>query len=862
MLELPRPPSEWAFVGRKAEVELALAELDAGRAGLVISGPPGAGRTRLAREIARAAAERGFATFWPSSGQLSEPTALAAYEDSTTKRPGLLVVDDAHLLDAPAAHCIERLARRGGVFLVATLAAGSRGPAAIRALWKEGIVPFIDLRPLAEPDVAELIESALGARAERGTNRMLWRACEGNLVWLRELLREGLRRGVLERRAGMWRWSGPPVLGAALRELALERVVSLPEAARHTLERITLTGPLELALLGAALEDGSLERLEREGLIAIERDGLRRAVRAAKPLCAEAVRESIPETRALRLQRELGTALLRLGLRRSGDRLRAATLLLDGDPAAGAPYFAAAAEAAWSQGEASLAERLARAALHGPQAVEARHFLAEALADQSRFEEALAEWEAFDAMEIDERARARAARSRAAILAHARGRTNEAREVLERTEARVESEDVRRVLSAMRASLGVAVLPPDRVVAENEQVLREPDLAPYVELRALISLFNAANLLGSFQRVLDERPRALRAARRCQVTNPFGELWVHVNSFYALLFSAALDTAEQLAAEQREAHADDPFVATRAYWTYALGLVLLWRGRVEAASALLREAAALLLEYDNGARQLVLFDLVVARAIAGASEDAEQVLREGEASRPGPPTALPGHDRARALVRAARGERSAAREILVEAGRSLLASGRALPAILAFHDAIRLGAGVRTARALESAASHTDGPLLKALAGHGFALATRDADALDDAADRLAALGAFFHAAEAAGAACEQHAKAGRIAAALASRQSFERLAARCEGAAFAPLGAGDPLSRREREVAELAARGASDREIAAKLSLSIRTVNAHLRSVYEKLDVEGRGALPTLLVPSRDRTGGEDGVN
>ena len=56
MLELPRPPSDWAFVGRKAEFELALAELDAGRSGLVIAGPPGAGRTRLAREITRAAA--------------------------------------------------------------------------------------------------------------------------------------------------------------------------------------------------------------------------------------------------------------------------------------------------------------------------------------------------------------------------------------------------------------------------------------------------------------------------------------------------------------------------------------------------------------------------------------------------------------------------------------------------------------------------------------------------------------------------------------------------------------------------------------------------------------------------------------
>ena len=47
-------------------------------------------------------------------------------------------------------------------------------------------------------------------------------------------------------------------------------------------------------------------------------------------------------------------------------------------------------------------------------------------------------------------------------------------------------------------------------------------------------------------------------------------------------------------------------------------------------------------------------------------------------------------------------------------------------------------------------------------------------------------------------------------------------------------------------------ARGASDREIAARLSLSVRTVNAHLRSVYGKLGVAGRLPLQTLLGPRR----------
>ena len=57
-------------------------------------------------------------------------------------------------------------------------------------------------------------------------------------------------------------------------------------------------------------------------------------------------------------------------------------------------------------------------------------------------------------------------------------------------------------------------------------------------------------------------------------------------------------------------------------------------------------------------------------------------------------------------------------------------------------------------------------------------------------------------------------------------------------------------LTPRERETAELAARGRTDREIAEALFLSIRTVHAHLRSAYAKLGVTGRGDLAAILLP------------
>src|SRR5579859_1141081 len=58
-----------------------------------------------------------------------------------------------------------------------------------------------------------------------------------------------------------------------------------------------------------------------------------------------------------------------------------------------------------------------------------------------------------------------------------------------------------------------------------------------------------------------------------------------------------------------------------------------------------------------------------------------------------------------------------------------------------------------------------------------------------------------------------------------------------------APQGEAMPdLTGREREVLELLAQGYAYKEIADRLHLSVHTVNAHLRHIYEKLHVRSRG--------------------
>lgn len=50
-----------------------------------------------------------------------------------------------------------------------------------------------------------------------------------------------------------------------------------------------------------------------------------------------------------------------------------------------------------------------------------------------------------------------------------------------------------------------------------------------------------------------------------------------------------------------------------------------------------------------------------------------------------------------------------------------------------------------------------------------------------------------------------------------------------------------EPLSEREADVLRLLAQGLTNKDIAQTLILSVRTVEAHLRSVYGKLGVRSR---------------------
>jgi DNA-binding CsgD family transcriptional regulator len=57
-----------------------------------------------------------------------------------------------------------------------------------------------------------------------------------------------------------------------------------------------------------------------------------------------------------------------------------------------------------------------------------------------------------------------------------------------------------------------------------------------------------------------------------------------------------------------------------------------------------------------------------------------------------------------------------------------------------------------------------------------------------------------------------------------------------------------DELTPRERDVLELLVRRLRDQEIAARLVISVRTVEAHVAHILQKFGVHSRDELPTLV--------------
>ncbi len=129
--------------------------------------------------------------------------------------------------------------------------------------------------------------------------------------------------------------------------------------------------------------------------------------------------------------------------------------------------------------------------------------------------------------------------------------------------------------------------------------------------------------------------------------------------------------------------------------------------------------------------------------------------------------------------------------------------------------------------------------------------------ALFEAAQQFEQIGALLSAADAAAQAAAAFEAADDRRRSMEAAAAATRLAAECGGIrtpaldlAAHPL----PLTVREREIANLVAAGLSNREIADRLVVSVRTVEGHLYRACIKLDISDREELAAMIRTGVDR--------
>lgn len=276
------------------------------------------------------------------------------------------------------------------------------------------------------------------------------------------------------------------------------------------------------------------------------------------------------------------------------------------------------------------------------------------------------------------------------------------------------------------------------------------------------------------------------------------------------------------------------------------------RGQVQTATRWYRQVIAALHGADPGGWSLGgLVGLTGALGMAGDATSAHQALVEMTAARH--PTYVylePDVLLAQAWVAAAEGSVSEAVALARQAAQVAASQHKPAMEVVALHTAVCFGDRT-VANRLAQLATQVDGPRAPAAAAHAAALAADDGAALHAASVQLEQMGALLLAADAAAQAAAVHTSQGRRGSAHAASTRAHRLAQACEGActpALAALAAPLPLTHREREIVTLAAGGLSNREIAQRLVVSVRTVENHLYRACAKLGASDRAELAALL--------------
>ncbi len=269
----------WPMLGR----ERTLAQLQALRSdpavpSVVLVAEPGFGRSRVLHELVSQVERDGseaelvvasrsaaaiplglFARILPSaiSTQLDPlqrfQLAYETFVDRARQLCGayLLCIDNAHLADEQSAALIHQLAFAPTPFTVVSIAEGEPAPDAIRALLTEDKVENLEIGPLPDEAIGELVRTVLGAPVDEDIISDLARLSEGNPRYLRDLVLSAVDEGSIALLDRCWHAVGPLDPGSQMTELIEAQMQRLTSEERAALEVLAIGEPLDDCVFSA-----------------------------------------------------------------------------------------------------------------------------------------------------------------------------------------------------------------------------------------------------------------------------------------------------------------------------------------------------------------------------------------------------------------------------------------------------------------------------------------------------------------------------------------------------------------------------------------------------------------------------------
>ncbi len=856
----------WPLTGRSHEQRLIEAALfDPDSSGVVVCGPAGVGKSRVAREALNSAASQGCETRWivgTSSARSIPLGALASWADPagkdnlelirdaiaalTAAAPGagvILGVDDVALLDDLSTFVVHETIQQRRAKVVLTIREGEPIPAGVRELWDRGELDRLDLQPLSEAETTTLVSAALGGPVGQHAAERLWLLTQGNPLYLRNIVEQEVAGERLVMQDGCWCWVGDPVLPPNLIELIEGRIGGLPSSVSDVLDALAVGEPIELTALSRITDADAVEQADIRGLIALDQVGDRVEARLAHPLYGQVRRNRAAATRLRRLRGRVATELAV-----SDDRddmrvvVRRATLSLDSDLEPDPDLLVRAARGAVWLWEFPLADRFAAAAIRAGGEADAKLIRAYAFSCTGRGEDADALLADIQIGELADTMYGRAAFLRSTNRLFTLADPDGAKALIDEAACHA-GPQARSCIDAFLTVYWAAMGRP-RAAIESAQKFTWNELPDLVAQR--VTAWALAVALG-------EAGRTAGAVAAAQAGYP-----VPIRSFViitdahigALLLAGHVIDASAPAEAIRQRQIEFRAFQFFQVGTLAVGRATLGAGRLDAAISQLNQAMDSFHTSNDWSYRCRLA-LTTALAMRGSIDEATACLADLEARRhPGWRYLDYEHAIAKAWVAGGQGAISEAIAISLEAAETARGNGQFAPEVMCLQTATQFG-------------ERSCGPRLRELEeiveGPRAGLAARFAEALhDDDGAELAAVSAGFEdvgdliaAVDAAAHAAIAYRHRDLRGSALGCSARAEALAEQCGGARTPTLRKAVerlPFTDREREIVMLIGEGLSNRDIAQRLTLSVRTVESHIYKAMAKTGTPNRGELAALL--------------